>query len=212
MPRQASSAALVAPAGAHSSSAADHQRRPHRQQRQHAFARQPRRAPLRQRAPRALRLAEMAERTQQPDGRQHQPERQPDHLHAVERRRHLAAQIQQRDRDAEPHQQAVAGAGQGGEEDDREGGMHGGYGQPVLMLPEIASRLCRHAIESGIGRSVAPCACHRFVRMAHATKQKPAPTMPRPAYTTSFRIFAEACVERTMSDHRNVMRFNAPDS
>src|SRR3546814_1858648 len=45
-----------------------------------------------------------------------------------QRRRHLAAQVEQRDRHAKPGQQPVAGAGQGGEEDDGEGGEHGGEG------------------------------------------------------------------------------------
>src|SRR3546814_1788374 len=45
-----------------------------------------------------------------------------------QRRRHLAAQVEQRDRHAKPGQQPVAGAGQGGEEDDGEGGVHGGEG------------------------------------------------------------------------------------
>lgn len=93
--------------------------------RHHALARQPGRAPLRERPPRAQRLAQVRGRAQQPGGDQQQRRQQPRAERAQRqlRRAVQAAVLQQRQR-AQPQHQAVAGAGQSGEENDRKSGMH----------------------------------------------------------------------------------------
>ena len=96
---------------------AERERRHVGQQRHHAFARQPRAAPLRHRPPCAQRLAQVRERAEQADGDhqqcQHQQEQQGSRSRALPQHGH-----------GDRGEQAIAGAGQGGEEDDRERGVH----------------------------------------------------------------------------------------
>ena len=94
-------------------------RRDRGRDRQHALARQPGRAPLREGAPGALGASEVEDRRDQPAGREYEGGPK-----TGETEQRIGRQ--QRDRHAEPEQEQEAKTGTGGgrEEDDREGGVH----------------------------------------------------------------------------------------
>ena len=87
--------------------------------RRHALAAEPRAAPLAERAPGPLRMAEMEGRGDQAGRDQDQRQAKADHSEPSTRRQQPQAAIK-----AEPEQQAVPGPRRGGEEDDRFSWMH----------------------------------------------------------------------------------------